>query len=126
MTEKSKPKVTKGETNGKTTTQTYKAGEAKVLKGKTEGDYHYYAPRKVVVKHDVSQLEAVQPILDIINSGKFWKIRAWTVEGIHSCKTFKGKASLTVVKRAPVKPKIIKKVVAGTVPVGKTPVAVTA
>jgi len=91
-----------------------------VVKGKTHGDWHYYAPRKARVAHEVAQLEAVQPILDLINSSKFWKIRLWTTEGIHSAKTFKGKASLTVQKVVEkVKAKAVPPSTEGSKPVGK-------
>ena len=50
----------------------------------------------------------------LINSGKFWKIRLWTAEGIHSAKTFKGKTSLVAARvkakvngKARVEPKAI-------------------
>lgn len=111
----------KSKTNGKAQAdgKSYKLADGsqsttKTLKGKTEGDFHYYAPRKAVVKHEVGQQEAVEPIMALINSGKFWKIRLWTAEGIHSAKTFKGKTSLVAARvkakvngKARVEPKAI-------------------
>ena len=93
---------------------------SKILKGKDTGSWHYYAPKKETVMHDVSCPDILEKIIALLHEGRFWKVRVWTKTGIHSAKTFKGRASLEKPEVKKVIKKVIKKVKAPEVPVPVT------
>lgn len=103
---KTKVKIQKAPTTETNTTVTGEKVVSKILKGKGIGSWHYYAPRKETVMHDVSCPDILEKILALLHEGKFWKVRVWTKTGIHSAKTFAGRASL----EKPEVKKVVKKI----------------